>query len=98
MPKYVIERGVPGAGQWTPEELRAAAQKSNSVLTSLGTQIQWQHSYVTGDKIYCVYVAPNEEMVREHAKQSGFPADKISRVSSIMDPVTAETVTEPILN
>ena len=90
MPKYVIEREIPGAGKLTPQELQGISQKSCSVLGKLGPQIQWQHSYVTGDKIYCVYIAPNEAMVREHAKQGGFPANSVSEVKTIIDPTTAE--------
>lgn len=90
MPRYVIERAIPGAGNLPPEELRAIAQKSCSVLDTLGPQIQWDHSYVTGDKVYCVYIAPNEDMIREHARQGGFPADSVSEVRTIIDPVTAE--------
>ena len=90
MPKYVIEREIPGAGDLTPEQLHAISQTSCGVLNKLGPQIQWVHSYVTGDKIYCVYNAPNEEMVREHALQGGFPANRISRVTAIIDPTTAE--------
>lgn len=90
MPKYVIERDLPGAGKLTPDELRGVSQKSCSVLNKLGPEIQWIHSYVTADKIYCIYRAPNEEMVREHAKQGGFPANKISEVSTIIEPTSAE--------
>ncbi len=90
MPKYVIEREIPGAGNMSPEQLQAASRKSNSVLQNLGPQIQWQQSYVTGDKLYCIYVAPNEEMIREHAKQGGFPANSISEIKTIIDPTTAE--------
>ena len=90
MPKYVIEREIPGAGKLSAAELRAISQKSCGVLQKLGPQIQWVHSYVTDDKVYCVYNAPNEEMVREHATQGGFPADRISQVRSIIDPTTAE--------
>ena len=90
MPKYVIERELPGAGKLTPQELQGISQKSCGVLNNLGPQIQWVHSYVTGDKIYCIYNAPNEAMVREHAKQGGFPANKVSEVKSIIDPTTAE--------
>ena len=89
MPKYVIERDIPNAGQLSAEELKAISQKSCSVLHGLGPQIQWQQSYVTGDKIYCIYIAPNEEMVREHARQGGFPANRVSEVKSIIDPTTA---------
>jgi len=90
MPKYVIEREIPGAGNLTPEQLKAISQTSCGVLSKMGPEIQWVHSYVTADKIYCVYNAPNEEMVREHAKQGGFPANSVSKVSQIIDPVTAE--------
>ncbi len=90
MPKYLIEREIPGAGKLAPKDLQAISQKSCAVLGKMGPQIQWVQSYVTGDKIYCVYVAPNEEMVREHAKQGGFPANRISRVTSVIDPTTAE--------
>ncbi|MCI4567514.1 DUF4242 domain-containing protein [Lysobacter sp. CFH 32150] len=90
MPRYVIERDIPGAGKLSPQELKAISQKSCSVLEGLGPQIQWDHSYVTGDKIYCVYIAPNEDMVREHAKQGGFPANRVSEVATLIDPVTAE--------
>ena len=90
MPKYVIEREIPGAGNLTTEELKAISQKSCGVLNQLGPEIQWVQSYVTNDKIYCVYVAPNKEMVLEHAKQGGFPANNISEVKRIIDPTTAE--------
>ncbi|WIO74051.1 DUF4242 domain-containing protein [Porticoccaceae bacterium LTM1] len=90
MPKYLIEREIPGAGDLTADDLKAISQKSCAVLSDLGPQIQWQQSYVTGDKIYCVYIAPNEEMVREHANQGGFPANRISEVKTIIDPTTAE--------
>jgi hypothetical protein len=90
MPKYVIERDIPGAGKLPPDQLQAISQKSCGVLQNLGSQIQWVHSYVTDDKIYCVYIAPNEEMVREHAKQGGFPANRVSEVKTIIDPTTAE--------
>ena len=90
MPKYVIEREIPGAGKFTPEELKAASQTSCGVLSKMGSQIQWVHSYVTTDKIYCVYIAPNEEMIREHATQAGFPANVVTEVSTIIDPATAE--------
>jgi hypothetical protein len=90
MPKYVIEREIPGAGKLSPDELHAISQKSCGVLNTLGPRIQWVHSYVTDDKIYCVYNAPNEEMVREHARQGGFPANKISRVTSVIDPTTGD--------
>lgn len=90
MPRYVIERDLTGAGELSPEELRAISRKSCSVLDKLGPQVQWDHSYVTGDKVYCVYISPNEELIREHARQGGFPANRISEVKSIIDPVTAE--------
>jgi Protein of unknown function (DUF4242) len=90
MPKYVIEREIPGAGKLTPEQLKGISQTSCGVLSNLGPQIQWLHSYVTGDKIYCVYIAPNEEMVREHAKQGGFPATAVNEVMTVIDPTTAE--------
>jgi hypothetical protein len=89
MPKYIIEREVPGVGKMTRQELQAVSQKSCSVLNKLGPQIQWMESYVTGDKLYCVYIAPNEEMVREHARQGGFPANRISEIKSVIDPTTA---------
>ncbi|MEE9202993.1 MAG: DUF4242 domain-containing protein [Dehalococcoidia bacterium] len=90
MPKFVIERDIPGAGKLSAVELQGISQKSCSVLDKLGPQIQWVHSYVTADKIYCVYIAPNEAMVREHAKQGGFPANSVSEVKSVIDPTTAE--------
>ena len=90
MPKYLIEREIPGAGNLTPAQLQGISQKSCSVLNNLGPQIQWIQSYVTGDKIYCVYRAPNEEMVREHARQGGFPANRISEITTVIDPTTAE--------
>lgn len=90
MPKYVIEREIPGAGKLSAQELKAISQKSCGVLSKMGPQIQWQQSYVTGDKIYCVYIAPNEKMVREHAQQGGFPANRVSEVASVIDPTTAE--------
>jgi hypothetical protein len=90
MPKYVIERDIPGAGKLSAQELKAISQKSCSVLNGLGPQIQWQQSYVTADKIYCIYLAPNEEMVREHARQGGFPANRIAEVARMIDPTTAE--------
>jgi len=89
MPKYVIERDIPGAGQLTPDQLQGISQKSCGVLKGLGPQIQWLHSYVTGDKIYCVYTAPNQEMIKEHAKQGGFPANRISEVKTMISPSTA---------
>jgi len=90
MPKFVIERDIPGAGKLSSEELQAISQKSCGVLQKMGPQIQWVQSYVTDDKIYCVYIAPDEESVREHARQGGFPANKVSRVRSVIDPTTAE--------
>jgi hypothetical protein len=90
MPKYVIEREISGAGKLSAEELIAISQKSCGVLRSMGPQIQWVQSYVTDDKVYCVYIAPNEEMVREHAMQGGFPANRISEVRTMIDPTTAE--------
>jgi hypothetical protein len=97
MPKYVIERTIPGVGASTPDEIRAIAQASNKVLKDM-PQVQWQHSYVTDDKIYCVYISPNEEAIREHARLGGFPADSITRVASVIDAVTGETVPQPVLN
>lgn len=91
MPRYVIEREIPGAGRLSPDELQAISQKSCSVLEGLGPQIQWQQSYVTDDKVYCVYIAPNEELVREHARLGGFPADRVSEVTAVIDPITAES-------
>ena len=90
MPKFVIEREIAGAGKLPQRELQAISQKSCGVLQSMGPKIQWVQSYVTDDKIYCVYIAPNEEAVREHARQGGFPANKVSRVRSVIDPTTAE--------
>ena len=90
MPKYVIERDIPQAGNLTQQQIQALSQKSCSVLENLGSQIQWVHSYVTDDKVYCVYIAPNEEMVKEHAKQGGFPANRISEVKRMIDPTSAE--------
>jgi Protein of unknown function (DUF4242) len=90
MPKYVIEREIPGAGDLTPEQLKGISQTSCNVLRKLGPEIQWIHSYVTADKIYCVYHAPNEQLVREHASQGGFPANRISQVKAVIDPSTSE--------
>lgn len=90
MPKYVIEREIPGAGKLTADQLKGISQTSCGVLRNMGPEIQWVHSYVTGDKIYCIYNAPNEEMVREHASQGGFPVNSVSKVSTIIDPTTAE--------
>ncbi|MGD0891737.1 MAG: DUF4242 domain-containing protein [Terracidiphilus sp.] len=92
MPKFVIERQVPGAGALSPEQLQAISQTSCGVLRNLGPQIQWVHSYVTDDTIFCVYIAPNEELVREHAKQGGFPANRVLQVRTIIDPTTAEAL------
>ena len=90
MPKYIVEREIPGAGQLSTDDLKSISQKSCSVLSDMGPQIQWQQSYVTGDKVYCVYIAPNEQAVKDHAQQGGFPANKISEVATIIDPTTAE--------
>lgn len=90
MPKFVIEREIPGAGKLPNQELQAISQKSCSVLQGMGPKIQWVQSYITDDKIYCVYVAPDEEMVRMHAQKGGFPANSIARVRSVIDPTTAE--------
>jgi Protein of unknown function (DUF4242) len=91
MPKYVIERDIPNVGSVTAEQVIAISQKSCSVLNELGPKIQWLQSFVTQDKIYCVYIAPNEEMVREHARQGGFPANRVSEVKLVIDPTSAET-------
>jgi hypothetical protein len=88
MSKYVVEREIPGAAELFAKEKRAVSQKSNAVLKELGPQIQWVHSYVSGDKVYCVYIAPNEEMVREHARRGGFPANRISEVKMMIDPTS----------
>lgn len=90
MPKFVIEREIPGAGNLSAEELQGISAKSCSVLRTLGPSIQWVQSYVTDDKIYCVYIAPSESLIREHAKLGGFPANKISQVRTIIDPTSAE--------
>ncbi len=90
MPKYLIEREIPGAGGLGREELRAISQKSCAVLRDLGPQVQWVESFVTQDKVYCVYIAPNEQAVREHAKRGGFPANRISEVKTMIDPTTSE--------
>src|ERR1700742_2450665 len=90
MPKYVIEREIPGAGDLSPQDLQAVSQKSCTVLQNLGPQIQWVQSYVTGDKLYCIYIAPSEDMIRAHAQQGGFPANRISEIKSVIDPTTAE--------
>jgi hypothetical protein len=90
MPKYVIERNMPGLGKLSPGELKSASQRSCGVLKNLGPQINWVQSYVTDDKMYCVYLAPNAEMIREHAQKGGFPADRVSEVCTVIDPTTAE--------
>ncbi|MGH7127256.1 MAG: DUF4242 domain-containing protein [Planctomycetaceae bacterium] len=90
MPKYVIERDLPGAGELSAQELQAISQKSREVLRDMGPEIQWLESYVTDDKIYCVYIAPNEDAVRQHARQGGFPANSVSQVRAVIDPTTAE--------
>ena len=90
MPKFIIEREIPGVGKLTPEELTSVSQKSCNVLRNMGPQIQWLESYITEDKLYCVYIAPNEEAVREHARQGGFPANRILQVRTMIDPTTAE--------
>ena len=90
MPKFVIEREIPGVGQLSPDQMQAISQKSCSVLRDMGPQIQWVQSYVTEDKIYCVYIAPDAEAIREHARRGGFPANRVSQVSRMIDPTTAE--------
>ena len=90
MPKYLIEREMPGAGRLSPQELQEASQQSCHVLREMGPQIQWVQSYVTSDKIYCLYIAPNQEMISDHAQRSGFPANSVSEVATIIDPTTAE--------
>ncbi|HYC40416.1 MAG TPA: DUF4242 domain-containing protein [Chitinophagaceae bacterium] len=94
MPRYIIEREIPGAGNLSPDQLVGISQKSCSVLDKMGPQIQWVHSYVAGDKIYCIYNAPNEEMIRQHATQGGFPANRVTRISHVIDPVTSEGMME----
>lgn len=91
MPKFMIEREIPGAAKMSAAELQGAAQHSNTVLQKLGPSIQWVQSFVAGDKIYCVYNAPSEQLIREHAEQSGFPANKITRVAAVIDPTTADS-------
>ena len=91
MPKFVIEREMPGAGSLSPDQLKAASQTSCGVLRELGPQIQWLQSYVTDDKIYCVYIAPNKKLIEDHAKQGGFPANRVSEVKATIDPTTAES-------
>ena len=90
MPKYVIEREIPGAGNMSAQDLQGASQKSCNVLRNLGPEIQWVQSYVTADKLYCIYIAANEEIIREHAQQGGFPANQISEIKTMIDPTTAE--------
>ena len=90
MPKYIIEREIPGAGKLTHDQLVAISQTSCGVLNEMGPRIQWLHSYVAGDKIYCIYTAPNEAMILEHAKKGGFPANVVSKVSEVIEPITAE--------
>ncbi len=90
MPKYLIERDIPGAGGMSAEDLKAASSTSCGVLSGLGPRIQWLHSYVAGDRIYCVYIAPDESLIREHAEQTGFPANRITEISAVIDPTTAE--------
>jgi Protein of unknown function (DUF4242) len=90
MPKFVIERDIPGAGKLSPQQLQAISQKSCSVLREMGPQIQWIQSYVTDEKIYCVYIAPDEAAVRKHAQQGGFPANRVSRIRAVIDPTSAE--------
>ena len=90
MPKYVIEREIPGAGNLSPQELQSVSQTSCNVLRKMGPDIQWVQSYVTGDKVYCIYIAPNEEMIREHAREGGFPANSISEIKTTIDPTTSE--------
>ena len=90
MPKYVIERDIPGAGKWSAEQLQKASEKSRGVLRELGSEIQWVTSYVTADKLYCLYVAPSPELIREHAARGGFPCNRVSLVNAVIDPTTAE--------
>lgn len=90
MPKFIIERDMPDAGRLTASDLKAAARKSSEALQQLGPSVQWMQSYVTDDKLYCVYIAPDDALVRRHAEQAGFPADRVARVRSVIDPTTAE--------
>ena len=90
MPKYVIEREIPGAGNLSPQELQAVSQTSCNVLRKMGPDIQWVQSYVTGDKVYCIYIAPSEDLIREHAREGGFPANSISEIKTVIDPTTSE--------
>jgi hypothetical protein len=96
MPKFLIEREISGAGNLSPEELQGVSQKSCDVLKKMGPEIQWVQSYVTGDKVYCVYIAPNEEMIRDHASQGGFPANRISEIKGVIDPTTAEAKSQSV--
>jgi predicted Rdx family selenoprotein len=91
MPKFLIERNIPGIEGWNDDQMRAVARKSNQVLSGLGTQIQWLHSYVVAGKLFCVYIAPDEQLIREHAKLGGFPANNVIRIEEVIDPTTAET-------
>lgn len=90
MPKYLIEREIPGAGKMSAQDLQGASQKSCSILNEMGTGIQWMQSYVTDDRLYCVYIAPDEDAIKEHAEKSGFPANRVSKISVVIDPTTAE--------
>jgi hypothetical protein len=90
MPKYVIERDLPGAGELSPEQLRSISQKSNKVIADLGPEIHWLHSYVTDDKLYCVYVAPDEDIILEHARCGGFPANRVTKLATMIDPSTGD--------
>lgn len=92
MPQYIIERNIPGAGKLSPEELKGISQKSCDVLIEMGPEIKWEHSYVAGDKIYCVFNAPNADMIREHAKKGGFPADAVNEVANVISPATAGAI------
>jgi len=91
MPKFVIERDLPGAGNLSPEQLRTISQKSNKVIADLGPEIHWLHSYVTDDKLYCVYVAPDEDIILEHARCGGFPANKVTKLATMIDPSTGDS-------
>ncbi len=90
MPRFVVEREIPGAGQWTPDQLRKASQKSVDVLKTLGLEIQWLESYVSDDKVYCVYITPSADLIREHSVRSGFPANRISQIHAVLDPTWAD--------
>jgi hypothetical protein len=96
MPRYVIEREIPGAGKFSQEELQAISKKSCDVLDELGPQVQWVESFVTEDKIYCIYQASNKEIIKQHAEKGGFPADRIEEIKNVINPVTAERVAEPV--